>query len=166
MPIFTDTESRDWKVVVTVDTLEECRDQLSIDLMQALGGDVLQRLGSDPALLASVLYVTCEEQVKERGLSPKQFAKAIFGDVLEKAADAFYEALTDFFPPRQRPVLAKVMAKVQEVNGMATSEALTALDNPAITEAAKRAIKKGEEEMLRHLSELGSSSGSAPASSA
>lgn len=163
MRAFIDNNSQSWCVQVTVDTVEQLRGELNLDLMQALGGDVIQRLGADPVLLVGAIYVTCESQIKERQLTERQFAGLIFGDVLEGAADAFFGAVTDFFPPRQRPILEKLLAKVREVDTMAAGEALTALDNPAVMEAAKRMIRKGEEEMLQRLSELGNSSGNVPA---
>lgn len=155
MRTFTDNAKRDWTVEINVSTVKRLRSAIGLDLMQALGGDVLERLASDPILLVDALYVTCKPQADERGVSDEEFGRALFGDCIEKAGEAFFAEVLDFFPQRQRQVLAKMLAKVEEAQDLAAGRAMKAIDGPDVAAAIERMLAKGEAEALSRLNALG-----------
>lgn len=161
---FTDNANRDWSVQINVATVKRVRAALGLDLMKAVGGNVLEQLASDPILLVDALYVVCEPQAQERGVSDIQFGEAMAGEAIEKAADAFLGELLDFFQPRQREMLAKIYRKVKEVEERTSAATHAALDNPALGVAIERQIQEAEKAMLLRLNQLGASSGNAPES--
>lgn len=160
---FTDAAGRDWLLTVNVNTVKRVREALGLNLLEVLGGDVLERLAADPILLVDTLYVICQPQAKERGLSDEQFGEAMAGESIGQAAAALVEALLDFFQPAQRQLLGKLWAKIQQAEGRATAAALTNLERPEIDEAIERVIQQGQQDMLSRLKSLGKSSTDAPA---
>ncbi len=118
MHCFKDTEGREWVVQIHVAAIKECRGSLGIDLYKLVddGFKGLSGLLGDPVTLVDVLFVLCRAQAEKRGVTDEDFGRAMSGDVLASAAEAFLSEYTDFFPnPRLRAGLKKVMAKCREV---------------------------------------------------
>ncbi|MFM7927420.1 MAG: hypothetical protein ACKO9Q_06865, partial [Pirellula sp.] len=70
----------------------------------------LSKLVSDPVTLADVLYCLCKDQADKQSITDEDFGRALSGDVITQAADAFVEELIDFFPDaRARASLRKVI---------------------------------------------------------
>lgn len=133
MATFTDHEKRDWHVRITNKTVRDVKFALSIDLRELLNDDCkpLMELVSDSLKLAQVLYVACREQLNDRNVSEDSFLDAIYGDVSEKAAEAFCEAFVDFFPnPQLREAISKMLGFARE---MRTEMAIQA--NETLTKA-------------------------------
>lgn len=112
MKSFKDTQDREWVIEINVAAIKRVRGLLSIDLYKA-ADDGLQGLADivgDPVQLVDVLFVLCRDQATERGVSDEDFGRAMGGDVLLNASEAFVEELVDFFPePRARAALRKVI---------------------------------------------------------
>lgn len=71
----------------------------------------LSELISNPIRLSDVLYALCKDEADAREIGDEDFGRAMAGDVLTLAADAFVEELIDFFPDaRTRAILRKVVA--------------------------------------------------------
>ena len=62
MRTFTDALQRPWVVEITVSTLKRVRALAGVDLMEAAGGSLLDRLVADPVLLGDVLYACVKPQ--------------------------------------------------------------------------------------------------------
>lgn len=118
MTTFRDNAGRAWDVVVHVLAVKRVRAALGVDLYR-LVDDGLKGLGellADPVLLVDVLYVLCREAAEAAGVSDEDFGRSLAGDALERAAQAFLEALTDFFPDRRaRQALRTVTRKGREM---------------------------------------------------
>jgi len=118
MTTFSDNAGRAWDVVVHVLAVKRVRAALGVDLYR-LVDDGLKGLGellADPVLLVDVLYVLCREAAESSGVSDEDFGRSLAGDALERAAQAFLEALTDFFPDRRaRQALRTVTRKGREM---------------------------------------------------
>jgi hypothetical protein len=127
---FLDNQGRPWRLSITIGDAQRVRDTLDgIDLMDCLGGDLLPRLARDPYLLCDVLYVLLEDQAKERGLSDKDFGRALGGDAIDSAADALTGALIAFFRPAQRPALEAAQKKINQMINRASETALGLLNS-------------------------------------
>lgn len=165
MHTFKDARDRTWHVAVTVAAAKRCRDLAGTDLL-GLVADKLRPLGellADPVRLVDVLYVLCADQAKAAGVTDEQFGEAMHGDALDHAANAFVEALVDFFPrPDVREALRRAASKAREVEGKMATAALAEIDEIDPQEVAIRLLAKLRSEARTS----GGTSGSAPASSA
>ncbi len=112
MQSFKDCEGRTWPVVITVALAKKVRLETGVDVYR-LADDGLKPLGNllaDAILLIDVLYILV--RAGDKSVTPEQFGEAISGDVIEAAANAFCEALADFFPDREkRALLRNVLEK-------------------------------------------------------
>ena len=127
MRVFKDGEGRPWVVAVNVTAIKRVRAHLEIDLYALLDGDYagLDRLLKHPVDLVNVVYVLCMDEAGKRGVSDEDFGRAMYGDAILSATDAFTGELADFFPdPRRREALRKVLAKA----GLVTDRILERLD--------------------------------------
>ena len=106
---FTDAAGQPWSVVVTVDTMRRVRALAGVDLMQAIGGPLLERLAADPVLLVDVLAAVCKPQMDARTTTAEAFAQAMVGDAIDHAAQALLQGLADFCPSPTRTLLKRLI---------------------------------------------------------
>ena len=114
MRTFKDNADRTWTVAVNVTAVKRVRALLDIDLYAVINDGIkgLAAIVSDPVKLADVLYVLCQEEADKRQVSDEDFGRSLAGDAIFRAADAFVEAVIDFFPDaRARATLTKVVEK-------------------------------------------------------
>ena len=152
MRTFTDTQGRVWTLSITVDTIKRVRALTGIDLLAVAGGDLLERLSSDPVLLADVLYAVVKPEADAKQISDADFGRALAGDAIGAATTALLNDLVDFFPAPRRTLLAKALHKLGEVQTAALAAATQRLDAVDAEAIANQM--------------LGPSSGNSPASSA
>lgn len=123
MKSFKDTEGREWVVEVHVTAIKRVQGLLGLDLY-ALVDDGFKGLGellAHPVKLVDVIYVLCKPQADERGITDEDFGRAMRGDAIGAAADAFLEEYVDFFRGPQRAALREVIAKARAVEAKVTS---------------------------------------------
>jgi hypothetical protein len=106
---FTDAAGQSWSVVVTVDTLRRVRQLAGVDLMQAIGGKLLEQLATDPVLLVDVLAAVCKPQLDARSTTAEAFAQGLVGDAIDAAAHALLLGLADFSPSPTRKLLMRLI---------------------------------------------------------
>ncbi len=103
MQTFRDNAGRSWLVAIDVAAIKRVRALLTYDLLTVLDGKGAAPLTSDPVVLVDVLYVLCKPEADRLGVSDEEFGRALGGDALREATDAFVEALIAFCPnPRDR----------------------------------------------------------------
>ena len=155
MKTFTDTQGRVWTIAVTVDAVKRVRALTGTDLLAVAGGDLLERLSTDPVLLADVLYAVVKPEADAKQVTDADFGRALAGDAIGSATAALLGDIVDFFPAPKRRLLAKALGKLTEVQDLALAAAsarVDALDAGSLVDQA--------------LSTDGPSSGDSPASSA
>ena len=119
MPTFQDNASRTWSVNFTVDDVKRMRQDMDFDLLEIFAGgqtteSLIMRLRGDPVLLVDLLYVVCQEQANNNNVSDEDFGRAMAGDAILHATNAFLEAAVNFSPsPRDR---ARMTAAMEVVN--------------------------------------------------
>ena len=143
MKVFKDAAGREWPVVMNIGIVKRVRDLCGVDLMDAIADSskLLMRLDSDPVLLCDVLYVVCRDHAEARKISDEDFGRAMVGDAIDRATDAFLEELASFFPARKRAVLQKAIAKAVHYADLAAEKALEALDDPETDRRIEAAIE-------------------------
>jgi hypothetical protein len=112
MRTFIDNAGRTWTVAINVAAIKRVRGLLDVDLYRLVddGFQPLSKLVSDPVQLADVLYCLCKDEADAKEISDEDFGRALAGDAITLAADAFVEELIDFFPDaRARASLKKVI---------------------------------------------------------
>lgn len=154
MKTFKDNADRTWTVTVNVDAIKRVRSLLSIDLMEAVEGKLIERLIGDPVLLCDVIYCVCKEDADAKGITDEEFGRAMAGDAIELATTALLEELVDFFPQGKRQLLRKALAKLETLQETMLAVVSERLDSPEL-----------DAQLLAELRKLGDSSGGSPASS-
>ena len=154
MKTFKDNADRTWTVTVNVDSIKRVRSLLSIDLMEAVEGKLIERLIGDPVLLCDVIYCVCKEDADAKGITDEEFGRAMAGDAIELATTALLEELVDFFPQGKRQLLRKALAKLETLQETMLAVVSERLDSPEL-----------DAQLLAELQKLGDSSGASPESS-
>lgn len=118
---FEDAKKRKWQISVNVFAVQKARASLSVDLPGLLSGrfDAMLEFLADPVMLFETLYLLCEEQAEEDGVSKKEFGLALHGDALDRAQNAFVLGVVDFFgDPEHRKALRTVWEKMRACGRM------------------------------------------------
>ena len=116
MASFTDDLGRSWELRLTPLTMATVEKETEINLGRALGGEMkgLQELFEDFVALSRVLTALVKTQLPQQGLNADTFMDQMVGDTLERAGEAFIEAVLDFCPSRQAKILRAEMAKTMK----------------------------------------------------
>jgi hypothetical protein len=154
---FKDSEGREWQVSLNGYQLKKLKDTIGFD---ARDHESILQAANDPILLCNVMYVLCEDQAKNLDLTDEDFGRAMGGDAIEQAADAYMQETADFFP-RQKPALKAMLARMTETQDRATALATEKLNSPAMATLIQRAMAEKEQEIDALLAgtSTGSSSG-------
>lgn len=148
---FTDTNGARWTVEINVSTVRRCRSVVGVDLMQAAtsGGEALSALVTDPVGLVDVLYLCCEREAKDRGVSDEDFGRGLAGDAIERATAAFVQALIDFFPnARDRKMLTESWQRMNRLMERGRDAIERKMDDPEMEEAAMEEFDRVLERMI------------------
>ena len=143
MHSFVDISRRTWEVAINVTAVKRIRGLLGIDLYALVddGFKSLSKLVADPVSLADVLYCLCKDQADKQSISDEDFGRALAGDAITQAADAFVEELIDFFPDaRARASLRKAIEAGKTVRDKVLSHAEKILDSIDTETEAKKWI--------------------------
>lgn len=149
---FKDAIGRTWSITVTVDTVRRVRQLVSVDLLQVVKTDLLERLANDPVLLVDVLFAACKPQADHQRIDGDSFAAGLCGDAIDAAAMALIGAIADFFPSPTRKLLMRVIDASRAHQGK-------------VAEMIEARVSEGIARMEATISTLGASSPSAAASS-
>jgi len=141
MKTFKDNDGRTWTVAVNIATVKRVKTLLSVNLLDAIEGKLIEELSTDPVLLCDVIYVVCKPEADETKVSDEQFGKAMAGDAIDHATVALLEELVDFFPEAKRLVLRKALTKFQMVESLAIETANKYLDSPEMEKRIETALK-------------------------
>lgn len=153
MASFKGRDGIDWRITLDAPTIEEIRSEYGISLVD-LEKDPLGKVQADPMLLVTIISTVCRDQIDERKLSPREFAKQ-----LPSPPDPMIEALRDavisFFPSGRashvREVLAKFDQMSEKTNQIAVLKMQQILDDPKTT---KTLNAKADEEITKAMTKL------------
>jgi len=154
-PVTFKSGAQEFGIALNVTALKRVKAMTGVDLMDALDGSLLQKLRKDPCLLVDIIWAIVKPEAGT--MTDEEFGSGMAGDAIEHATKALLDAIVAFCPsPRDRQILGRLLEKAE-----ATEEKVrTAID--ARVEGIDPA--KLAEEVMAGAS--GSSSGSAPGSSA
>ena len=138
MHIFKDNQGRSWEFALNVWEMKRIRAALGLDLVNAVvvgkdgnvQADLVDRVANDPCLLVDILWVVCEAQAKEDGVSDIDFGSSLAGDAIEEATRAFLDELVDFFPGARRLFLRKAVDLARKFAAETGAALKAALESP------------------------------------
>ena len=169
MAKFKDAKGREWTVRLTVASAETVREATAVDIYELPEDNfdkLFQLVNRNLPKLGAVLYCLCGRQAQELNVSAYDFADELLGESLGAAAEAFYEALTDFFPDRNlREAMRKVQAKGKLVEARLAERTAARIEAMDPTRVADQLIAEYEARRTEDATPK-PSSGSVPASSA
>ena len=144
MKTFTDNAGRTWTVAINVECIKRVKTLLSVNLLDAIEGKLIEDLVSDPVLLCDVIYAVCKPEADTNEVSDEEFGRAMAGDAIDNATTALLEELVDFFPSGKRQVLAKALAKLKTFQTKAVETASKRLDDPKLDRQLEALLKEDE----------------------
>lgn len=143
MQKFKDNTGREWAIELNGWAMKRIHERLGIACRnpQAVFESV-----DDLPLFCDILYVLCEAQAKERGVSDEDFGKSLGGDAIDEAVEAFISEAIPFFPKNAREPAKKLFATTQDYKTRAaknvaekmTGTALKKLVTTSLKQASKR----------------------------
>jgi len=159
MRTFKDNAGRTWTVSITVDAIKRVRGLLDVDLLEVVGGKLIDRLITDPVLLCDIVYAVCKPEADAQGVSDEDFGRAMAGDAIEHATTALLEELVSFSPsPRDRANLQRVLETTRRVMDKARDLVEQRIESGELDRIA-------EEALMQTVPNAGDSSGDSQASS-
>ncbi len=160
MQKFIDRRGRVWIVDIDNTTLRRVKALTDVRLLDAIDGDLVTRLSSDPLLLGDVLFAICKLQADQQDVDDESFAEGLAGDSIDEACKALVDALVAYFPESRRRLLRKAADKQKmiETRGLAAIE--KRLDDPNLVD---RIVEDLERKLA--VPTLSDSSSDSPASS-
>jgi len=158
MTSFKDRKGHAWRVELDAPTIEEIRQDHSVNLV-GLDKDPLGPLRNDPMKLVTVIACICRDQITEAGLSPMQFAK-LLPSPPDTMLDALRDAVINFFPSGRashiREVLRKFDQMSEKTDELAEVKMQQVMDDPRVmTELNSRA----DQVINRAIETMGQSAG-------
>lgn len=169
MATFKDAQDREWKVALEdarqIQRIrEECDpDFLKNDFANGADDNTFARLQSDPVLLCRVIFLLCEKQRVERGISEEGFYLGVIGDAIESATNALLAAIKAFYPRRIRELL-EVFADQDILRQQAVEKAAARISDPElraeIQQAMENQIDLGFKTLMTQLSSATTTPGS------
>jgi len=162
MKTFNDSAGRTWTLAITVDAVRRVRDLVGVNLARLVeprepGRELplLTDLADDLILLVDVIYALVKPQADALGVSDEDFGRALGGEAIAAAHEAFWRELADFFRSlRRRPNAAEARAIEKQL----------AMVEAAMAATERRIEALDVDELLARTD--GGSSSSAPASPA
>ena len=154
MSFFKDTNGRDWRIKLTGPALAKVREATGIKLADPSGQGAVAAC-ADGEILTRVLWLLCGED-QEPKLTPQQFAEAVAsGEVFQAARDALQDAIVDFTPPSQRPMLLKVLETERAEMAARANVVMEKLNGDELHDQVCRAFRVGlDRELTKILTRL------------
>jgi len=144
MKTFNDNAGRTWTVAINVECIKRVKTLLSVNLLDAIEGKLIEQLVSDPVLLCDVIYAICKPEADTKEVTDEEFGRAMAGDAIDNATTALLEELVDFFPSGKRQVLAKALAKLKTFQNKAVETASKRLDDPKLDRQLEALLNEDE----------------------
>lgn len=133
MASFRDAQGREWVIKIDLGAMLDVQDRTGLDLPQLMRSDdnIARVIFGDVTATARALWVLCDKQAKELGLSEREFMRLFDGPTLQEATKALLVSVANFSP---RSRIGAAMATT-------TTEILDAMDREAI---ARLSLMKAE----------------------
>lgn len=132
---FIDGKGREWLLDVNCFTLREVHKATAINLTAFPVDEATTKALSDPVTLCSVIWALVSEQAESQNISGRDFGTGMYGEALEAAADALFEAIVDFQPPDAQETLRKLLEVGREAQRASKARLNELLADPKFVES-------------------------------
>ena len=164
MAAFKDTSGREWEIRIDGPAILRVRENgdEKFLLKDDDENNTASRLSDDPALLCHVIYLLCEKQRNERGVTLDSFYQEVIGsgEAIEAAGEALEKAIANFTPPRKRDFITAVASKQRKVEDLAMAQAMAKLNDPELEDRIAAAINERIDAALNKLTRPSSATSS------
>ena len=134
MQKFIDRRGRVWIVDIDNTTLRRVKALTDVRLLDAVEGDLVTQLSSDPLLLGDVLFAICKPQADQQDVDDESFAEGLAGDSIDEACKALVDALVAYFPESRRRLLRKAADKQKQIEKRGLAAIEKRLDDPNLVD--------------------------------
>jgi hypothetical protein len=134
MQKFVDRAGRIWIVDIDNTTLRRVKTITGVHLLEAIDGDLVTRLSTDPLLLGDVLYAICKPQADQQQITDEAFGEGLAGNSIDDATNALLEALISYFPESRRRLLRKAAEKQKMIETRGINAIERRLDDPNLVD--------------------------------
>jgi len=134
MQKFVDRAGRIWIVDLDNTTLRRVKTLTGVQLLEAIDGDLITRLSTDPLLLGDVLFAICKPQADQQNITDESFGEGLAGNSIDDATNALLEALINYFPESRRRLLRKAAEKQKMIETRGLSAIERRLDDPNLVD--------------------------------
>lgn len=146
MKLFRDAKGREWPISVNVTSVKRVKSLMDVNLLEVIGGDLSNRLMSDPILLGDVLYALCKPDVDAKGVTDADFGEGLWGDVIDSASAALWDELINFFQnARDRAALRRTIELAQAVRERTRALVEARLNSGVIEKAVEAALQNASD---------------------
>ena len=118
---FIDTNKNKWIPRITLFHASRIKRALGMNLENI---EDVTTIIQDPAMLADALFISCEQQAREKGIDEEQFGLALGGDSMKHARRAILFAISDFFEDTKKRTFFTELIKTLEDEGNKNIELL------------------------------------------
>lgn len=154
MATFKDKTGQEWTVSLDPVIADEIKQKHQIEIVN-LEKDPMLSLRTDPMTAVAVLYLICQDQVKERNLTPEQFAKSLPFPP-DRWISAIEESIVSFFPTGRashvREVLTSYGSMASKTDALITAKMQSVSSDPRVMRAmedkADREISKAMDTLI------------------
>ena len=152
MATFKDLKGTEWKIRLNGPLVEDVAEKHEVNLAD-LDKDPLAKLRNSPMKLVGVIYLLCEDAIKEADLSPKEFGSRLpsTDDMLAAVRDS----IIDFFPSGRASHVREVLTKYEEMAAKTDEIAVAKMEKVLSDPETARIIQsEGDREYDRMLDEM------------
>jgi len=150
MSVFRTADGNEWRIYLDAFTLADVRKETGVDLADITAGG-WYAIETDSSAVGRVLAVVCADEIKNRKMTGRAFAKLIRGEVIEAGRKALTEEGADFFPQSEWSAIRSNLTK--RTQAAAQTEAMAAARNSAelipLLEAFTRLPPHIQEQLLK-----------------
>ena len=118
---FIDNNKKRWVPKVTLYHAGRIKRALGLNIENI---DDVTTMIQDPATLVDTLFIACEQEAKQSGISDVEFGTALGGDSIKHARRALLFAISDFFEDTKKRTVFSAMIKTMEEEGNKNIELL------------------------------------------
>lgn len=123
------------------------RQKEQVDLINFHDGKAIATFTSNPDKLFTTLWLLCQAQCEEKGISEQQFADLFDAAVFESSFSALERAIVNFTPPAMRPVMLKICQKSQDLRIEQAKLISKKLDSPRAQALLRAKMEKVDTNM-------------------
>ena len=145
MKTFTDTEGRTWNIDIHVTAVKRVRSLTGVNIA-SMSGEGIIALANDPEKLCDVIFALVKPQADEKNITDEDFGRAMRGDPIEHATNAFLEELVNFTPsPAGRKILGLALDQSKDLHETAMAKLAEHLEKGT----AKQALTEKLDNILK-----------------